>query len=100
MKCKICGAPHANCGPPTTVIPVDERVALRKEGAVGDLKRYEVQIPGRHGKTTTTTLLLSDEDAERQGLTPADLAGKAAPSNKAAQPEGNKDDRPKMFGRK
>ena len=88
-KCKVCGAAHASCGPATiaTVIPVDERVTLRKEGTVGDLKRYEVEVPGRNGRVTRTTLLLSDEDAAQQGLIKP--AGKAAPSNKAAEAPAN-----------
>ncbi|WP_219813690.1 hypothetical protein [Rathayibacter sp. AY1E1] len=45
------------------------------------LKRYETTINGHK-----TTLLLSPEEAKRQGLTEtAKPAGKAAPTNKAAR---------------
>lgn len=74
--CKICGAPHAACGPASTSIPVDQRVT-RREQTMG-LKRYETEVRG-----TRTTLLLSDEDAKAQGLYEKP-AGKAAPTNKAA----------------
>lgn len=90
--CKVCGTAHASCGPSTvgTVVPIDERVTLRKEGGMADLKRYNVQIPGRHGRFTETTLLLSDEDAKTQGLGERDLAGKEPPANKAGSAQANK----------
>jgi hypothetical protein len=56
---------------------------------MGDLKRYNVEIPGKR-HSTTTTLLLSDEDAKAQGLTAKDLAGKDKPTNKAAKPAATK----------
>lgn len=46
---------------------------------MSELKRYEVTVEGR--RPTTTTLLLSDEDAKRMGLVEAKAA--AAPDNKA-----------------
>lgn len=53
---------------------------------MGELKRYEVEIPGRGGPRKTT-LLLSDEDAKAQNLKPA---GKAAPANKSRTASANK----------
>lgn len=79
-QCRICGAQHASCGPVSTVVPVDHR-AERREGDTMTLKRYETTINGHK-----TTLLLSPEEAKRQGLTEtAKPAGKAAPTNKAAR---------------
>lgn len=57
---------------------------------MADLKRYTVKIPRRNGPPAETTLLLSAEDAKLQGLSDADLAGKAAPANKAGKPGANK----------
>lgn len=89
--CKVCGQPHAACGPRTTVVPVDAHIPTRTEGAMSDLKRYEVELPSRGGPRRTT-LLLSDADAKRQGLEGKHLkpAGKAAPANKAAKPAATK----------
>jgi len=85
-KCAVCGTQHATCGPRTTVVPIDSAVAERKEGAMSDLKRYAVEIPGRGGPKRTS-MLLSDEDAKRQGLlgNKVTAAGKTQPSNKAAK---------------
>lgn len=81
--CKVCGAPHRACGPSTsgTVVPIDTRLRT-KENTVGELKPYDVVVPGRHEHKTT--LMLSDEDARAQGL----LEEKAAPKpqNKARTP--------------
>ena len=84
-RCPICKAPHASCGPATTMPGVDQRVQ-RKEANVGNLKRYETEVKG-----TKTTLLLSDEDAKTLGLV-AEVkpAGKSAPTNKATKPAATK----------
>lgn len=84
-RCKLCGAPHSSCGPATTVVPIDHKVTRKEDGMT--LNRYETTVNGNH-----TTLLLSDEDAKRLGLTPA---GKAAPTNKAARPAATKTAAPK-----
>lgn len=90
-RCPVCSASHASCGPATTVVGIDERVTLRREGTVGDLKKYSVAIPGRHGRTTTTTLLLSDEDATTQGLLKTKQPKAAVPpQNKAVDSKPNK----------
>ncbi len=60
---------------------------------MSDLKRYDVVVSARHGRIVRTTLLLSDEDAKKQGLTEKDLVkAKAAvkPANKAAVKPANK----------
>lgn len=57
---------------------------------MSDLKTYEVEIPGR-GAPRRTTLLLSDEDAKKQGLLGKHVTKKARqPQNKAAKPGNNK----------
>ncbi|BAU32461.1 hypothetical protein [Microcella alkaliphila] len=57
---------------------------------MSDLKPYEVEIPGR-GAPRRTTLLLSDEDAKKQGLLGKHVTKKARqPQNKAAKPASNK----------
>lgn len=58
--CPVCGAAHAACGGPTTVVPIDDNVRSREN--VGTLKRYA--NPTRPG----AFLLLNDRDAERLGL--------------------------------
>ncbi len=90
VGCRICGAPHVSCGPPSTVTPVDSHIT--EGGLTVGLNRYEVTVEGRH----KTTLLLSDEDAKRMGVLkekPARAPRKArgsvsnkarTPSNKAA----------------
>lgn len=90
-KCAICGMAHASCGPRTTVVPIDERIALRKGDGMADLKNYRVKVATRGDRFVETTLLLSDEDAKRQGLSEKDLVtSKPAPANKAATPAANK----------
>lgn len=90
-KCKVCGAPHAVCGPATTVAPVDTYIT--EGGQTVGLKRYEVTVEGR--RPHTTTLLLSDEDAKRMGVHEAKADAPATnkarkPSNKAAKPAAEK----------
>ena len=82
-KCLICGAPHSSCGPSSTAVPVDLNVE-RKVPTVGN-KRYPVTIRG-----TETVLLLSDEDAKKQGLDPAKDAEGSKRSAKAAKAPANK----------
>lgn len=100
--CLICGAAHAACGPSTvtTVVPIDGRVTPRKDTNMGALKRYEVDVEGRKGRVTRTTLLLSDEDAERQGLL---QPSNGLPGNKADTPPNTAaeaDVKKPRFGRK
>lgn len=99
-RCAVCGDKHAACGPPTTVIPVDERFT-RRDPDVGALKKYEVTVDGRHPHKTT--LKLSDAEAERMGLLKKEPTAKEPPAakadqppNKAAAPQENKQRR---FGR-
>lgn len=80
-KCKVCGAPHAVCGPRTTVIPVDQRVTARKEQQM-PLKRYTVVRQDRRGETEYV-VKLTDDEAKRIGAKPVDEKAKAAPANKA-----------------
>lgn len=63
-RCAVCGADHASCGGPTTVVPIDERTRSRE--TVGTLKRYP--NPAKKG----AFLLLKDADAERLGLLGSD----------------------------
>lgn len=63
--CKICGAPHVTCGPPSTVVPVDQRIQER-EGPTVALKRYTVPVQvGRN--ITETVMKLTPAEAERLG---------------------------------
>jgi hypothetical protein len=69
-----CGAEHAACGPPSTVTPID--VPIEEVAAVsGPLKKYRYTSEAGH----VTVLKLSEEDAERHGLTDADLLDAPAP---------------------
>lgn len=64
-----CGAEHAACGPPSTTVPVDQ--TIEEVAAVsGPLKKYQVTLPNG----AETVMKLSAADAERRGLTDADLA--------------------------
>ena len=52
---------------------------------MGALKRYEVEVPYKGG-VHKTTLLLSDEDARRDGLLKEPVKAKVAPTNEAKKP--------------
>lgn len=58
---------------------------------MSDLKPYEVEIPARPAPRRAT-LLLSDEDAKKQGLLGKHVKDTKArqPQNKAAKPSSNK----------
>lgn len=63
-----CGAQHAACGPPSDVVPVDQRI---EEVAVvgGPLKKYRV----RTSSGAESVVKYNAADAERLGLGEADL---------------------------
>lgn len=74
--CPVCGAGHASCGGPTTVIPVDDRI--KEKTRMGTLKRYpNPDYPGSFIK-------LNDADAARLGL-----LGKHAASPPRSAPTGD-----------
>lgn len=75
--CKVCGSPHKACGPSTASLIADPLYRKPEEATVG-LHEYNVNEKG-----VPTVLLLSDEDAERAGLTKKDRVT-AAPSVSAA----------------
>lgn len=62
-----CGAEHAACGPPSTAVPVDERMEVAAVG--GPLKKY--RVVSAHG--VETTMKLNEADAQQRGLSDADL---------------------------
>lgn len=72
-RCLVCGENHAQCGGPTDVIGVDERIKERVPMA-GTLKRYP--NPARAG----AFLKLSDADARRMGLLGQELDTPARPA--------------------
>lgn len=79
-----CGAENAACGPPSDVVPVDERI--EEVAAVGGpLKKYRVTSP----TGVETVMKLNTTDAEARGLGEDDLAD-AEPEEKAAEPAANK----------
>lgn len=64
-----CGAENATCGPPSTVVPVDQ--LLEEVAAVsGPLKKYRVTRGG-----VATVMKLSDADAARLGVSADDVIG-------------------------
>ncbi|WP_030569592.1 hypothetical protein [Streptomyces aureocirculatus] len=76
-----CGAENAACGPSSDVVPVDQRI--EEVAAVsGPLKKYKV----RRGDFTTV-MKLSDEDAERLGVGPADVVGAASTIQPVTAPD-------------
>lgn len=64
--CKVCGAPHVTCGPPSASLVAIPTYRKSEESNVA-LHEYHQNIRG-----IDTTVLLSDEDAERAGLTASD----------------------------
>lgn len=78
--CKVCGSPHKACGPSTASLIADPTYRKPEEATVG-LHEYNVTEKG-----VPTVLLLSDEDAERAGLTKKDrvTATPSAPASPAA----------------
>lgn len=73
-----CGAPHAACGPPSDVTPVDTFEGVTAVG--GPLKKYNYTSPAGHD----TVLKLNEADAERHGLTDDDLVEGQEPAEKPA----------------
>jgi hypothetical protein len=67
-----CGAENATCGPPSSVVPVDQ--LIEEVAAVsGPLKKYRVTRGG-----VETVMKLSDADAARLGVTAQDAVGAAS----------------------
>lgn len=81
-KCPVCGAANCQCGGPTTIIPVDERIT---EASVGKLVTIQTGRPGVGVKMTV-------EEARRQGLLPKPAEEKAEKPvrNKMRRPESTK----------
>lgn len=81
-----CGAPHAACGPPSTVTPLD--IPIQEVAAVGGpLNKYRYTDDAGH----ETVLKLNAADAELRGLTDDDLVDSPPPAEKkAAAPQPNK----------
>lgn len=67
-----CGAANAACGPPSDVVPVDQRI---EEVAVvsGPLNKYRVKLNGY-----VTVMKLNEADAKRLGAGPDDVVGAAS----------------------
>lgn len=67
-----CGAQDATCGPPSDVVPVDQRI---EEVAVvsGPLQKYKVVRGG-----VETVMKLNDADAKRLGVGPENVVGAAS----------------------
>lgn len=67
-----CGAANAACGPPSDVVPVDQRI--EEVAAVsGPLKKYRVKRGG-----VETVMKLNEADAARLGVGPDDVVGAAS----------------------
>ncbi|MFI5685900.1 hypothetical protein [Streptomyces sp. NPDC051636] len=67
-----CGAENATCGPPSSVVPVDQ--LIEEVAAVsGPLKKYKVVRGG-----VETVMKLSDDDAKRLGVDTDDVVGGAS----------------------
>lgn len=67
-----CGAANAACGPPSDVVPVDQRI--EEVAAVsGPLKKYRVKRGG-----VETVMKLNDADAARLGVGPENVVGAAS----------------------
>ena len=65
MQCRICGAPHVNCGPVSTVVPLSlDIVTMRGPYAMTDLKEYSYINNG-----VVVTAKLTADDAKRLGAT-------------------------------
>lgn len=65
-RCPICTTPQCTCGPPTTTVPVDQRL---EEAGVGALREYTVTVNG-----IETVMNLNEDDAKRLGGTPTETA--------------------------
>lgn len=59
-----CGAENATCGPPSSVVPVDQLIE-EVPAVSGPLKKYKVTRGG-----VETVMKLSDDDAKRLGVGP------------------------------
>lgn len=67
-----CGAANAACGPPSDVVPVDQRI--EEVAAVsGPLKKYRVKRGG-----VETVMKLNEADAKRLGVGPDNVVGAAS----------------------
>jgi hypothetical protein len=67
-----CGAANAACGPPSDVVPVDQRI--EEVAAVsGPLKKYRVKRGG-----VETVMKLNEADAARLGVGPDNVVGAAS----------------------
>jgi hypothetical protein len=87
-----CGAANAACGPPSDVVPVDQRI--EEVAAVsGPLKKYRVKRGG-----VETVMKLNDADAKRLGVGPESVVGAAstiplvAPVDEGGDGDGAADD--------
>lgn len=67
-----CGAENATCGPPSSVVPVDQLIE-EVPAVSGPLKKYRVTRGG-----VETVMKLSDADAERLGVGTSDVVGGAS----------------------
>lgn len=74
MRCGVCGAQHASCGPTGMGTPVTlSDLPTREQNAMSELAEYTVTING-----VETTCQMTAEDAERQGAVPVGKAAKKA----------------------
>lgn len=75
-----CRTQHAACGPPSTSIPIDQRMEVAAVG--GPLQKYRVVMPNG----VETVMKLNATDAERYGGVPLDADDEQ--SAPAAEPAG------------
>jgi hypothetical protein len=86
-RCLVCSAANCACGGTSATVGIDERMEVA--AVSGPLRKY------RYTRGTSSTVLkLNDKDAERLGLTEADLLD-AQPAEsdgdaKAARPAANR----------
>lgn len=80
-----CGAENATCGPPSSVVPVDQLIE-EVPAVSGPLKKYKVTRGG-----VETVMKLSDDDAKRLGVG-ADAALDGASTIEPVQPVADQTD--------
>lgn len=76
--CGVCGAPRATCtGATGPVAPVDSPYRGERKVVTVGLHEYNIKARTLGNNSQDTTLLLSEEDAEAQGLTAKDRVSSA-----------------------
>lgn len=89
VRCPLCGAPHAACGPHTQHHPVDIDFPRAPKEDPMDLQIYDVVINGH-----PTTAKLTPAQAQRLGATLAPAAKPAAEGEGGEAPAKRKRGRP------